>query len=63
MPDEKTHHRELDPSRMSGSDDDEIDHFARHHGITRQQARDLIDKHGDNRKELIGALSELKTLR
>jgi len=41
-----------DRSQVSGQDRYEIEYFAERHGITAQQARDLIAKHGNNREEL-----------
>ena len=35
-------------------------YFAKKHGLTRQQAQDLIKKHGSNRKELDAAAERLK---
>jgi hypothetical protein len=61
MMDDKTHRGEPDRSRVSGSEAYEVDHFAKQHGLTRQQAQDLIKKHGNNRKELDAAARRLKT--
>jgi len=58
--DDKSHRGEPDRSRVSGSENYEVDHFAKKHGLTRQQARDLIKKHGSNRKELDAAAERLK---
>ena len=38
----------------------EVDYFAKKHGLTRQQAQDLIKKHGNNRKERDAAAERLK---
>lgn len=38
----------------------EVTRFARKHGITRQQARDLIKRIGNNRHELNLAAADLK---
>jgi Protein of unknown function (DUF3606) len=58
--DDKSNRGEPDRRRVSGSEDYEVAHFAKHHGITQQQARELIARHGNNRKELVEALSRVK---
>ena len=58
--DDKSHRGEPDRSRVSGSEDYEVEYFAKKHGLTRPQARDLIKKHGNNRKELDAAAERLK---
>jgi hypothetical protein len=58
--DDKSHRGEPDRSRVSGSEGYEVDYFAKKHGLTRQQAQDLIKKHGNNRKELDAAAERLK---
>jgi hypothetical protein len=60
MPDDRTQRGAPDRSRVSGTEDYEIEHFAKHHGLTRQQARDLIAKYGNSRKELVAAVSRMK---
>ena len=49
MADNKQNVGEPDRSRVSGSEDYEVDYFARKHGISPAQARDLIREHGSNR--------------
>ena len=58
--DDKNHRGGTDRSRVSGSEGYEVDYFAKKHGLTRQQAQDLIKKHGNNRKELDAAAERLK---
>jgi hypothetical protein len=58
--DDKSHRGGTDRSRVSGSEGYEVDYFAKKHGLTRQQAQDLIKKHGNNRKELDAATERLK---
>ena len=60
MPDDKSNRAEPDRSRVSANEDYEIVHFAKHHGISRQEARDLIAKHGNSRRELVAAVSSMK---
>jgi len=41
-----------DRSRVSGSEPYEVEYFAQRHGITMEQARELIRQHGGNREVL-----------
>jgi hypothetical protein len=41
-----------DRSRVAGDEPYEVEYFARKTGITMAQARELIDKHGNNRETL-----------
>jgi len=45
---------------VSGEEAYEVEYFARKHGITPQQARDLIREVGNDRKELDEAAEKLK---
>lgn len=49
-----------DRSRVSGSQDYEVRHFADRHGISMDQARALIRQHGNNRDELDRAAQALR---
>lgn len=60
MADDKTNVGAQDRSRVSGSEDYELDDFAQKHGITRDQARDLIARHGNDRETLDAAAERLK---
>lgn len=60
MADNKENVGEPDRSRVSGSEDYEVEYFARKRGLSAEQARDLIDKHGPNRDELDAAAERLK---
>jgi hypothetical protein len=60
MSDDKTHRGEPDRSRVSGSEDYEVRHFADRHGISMDQARDLIDRVGNDREKLDRAAQELR---
>jgi hypothetical protein len=46
--------------RVSGSEPYEVAYFAKKHGITQAQARDLIKKHGNSRKILEVAAKRLR---
>lgn len=60
MADNKQQTGEPDRSRVSGSEDYEVRHFAERHGITMEQALDLISKHGNQRDALDAAAERLK---
>jgi len=60
MADNKQNAGEPDRSRVSGSEDYEVRYFAEKHGISMDQARDLIAKHGNQREELDAAAERLK---
>jgi hypothetical protein len=59
MADDKSNVGEPDRSRVAGGEDYEIDDFAQKHGISREQARSLIDRIGNDRKKLDAAAEEL----
>lgn len=60
MPDSKTKRGGDDRTRVAGGEGYEVKYFARKHGITAQQARDLIKKVGNNRTKLNEAAQSLK---
>jgi len=60
MADNREHVGEPDRSRVSGSEDYEVRYFADKHGISMDQARQLIEKHGNQRDELDRAAEQLK---
>ena len=60
MADSKTDVGARDRSRVAGDQDYEVDHFARRHGISAEQARELIDRHGNDRDTLDAAAARLK---
>jgi hypothetical protein len=60
MADNKQNVGQPDRSRVSGSEDYEVRHFADKHGISMDQARALITKHGNQRDELDRAAEQLK---
>ena len=52
MPDDKTKVGKPDRNRLSADQNYEVQQFADKHGITGQQVKDLIARHGDNRQKL-----------
>lgn len=60
MADNKQNPGEPDRSRVSGSEDYEVRYFADKHGISMDQARELIAKHGNQREALDAAAEQLK---
>ena len=60
MADNKENVGEPDRSRVSGSEGYEVRYFADKHGISMDQARELIEKHGNQRDELDAAAERLK---
>lgn len=62
MADNEENVGEPDRSRVSGSERYEVSYFAERHGISMDQARDLIDKHGNQRDELDAAAERLKKI-
>jgi hypothetical protein len=49
-----------DRTTVAGGEGYEIAYFARKHGITKDQALDLIRKHGNDRAKLDAAAEKLK---
>jgi hypothetical protein len=60
MPDDKSKRGEPDRGKVAGGEGYEVEYFARKHGITSQQAQDLIKRHGNNREKLDAAAAKLK---
>ena len=60
MADDKSDRGAQDRARVSGEEGYEVEYFARKHGITPQQARDLIKEIGNDRKKLDAAAEKLK---
>ena len=60
MADDKANVGEPDRSRVSGSEGYEVRYFAGKHGITAEQARELISKHGNDRDTLDREAEKLK---
>lgn len=62
MPDDKTKMDQRDRSRVAGGEDYEVRHFAERHGISMDKARELIQKHGNDREMLDREASRLGVL-
>lgn len=60
MADDKQNVGEPDRSRVSGSEDYEVRYFADRHGLSLDQARDLIARHGNDRGALDAAARRMK---
>lgn len=60
MADDKQNVGEPDRSRVSGSEDYEVNDFARKHGLSMDQVRDLIARHGNDRETLDAAARRMK---
>lgn len=52
-----------DRRTVAAGEDYEVDDFAQKHGLDREAARELIAKHGDNRKVLDAAAEGVKLAR
>ncbi|MDB5696218.1 MAG: hypothetical protein JWN21_1761 [Sphingomonas bacterium] len=60
MSDDKMNRGEPDRSRVAAGEEYEVGYFARKHGITAEQARELIDRVGNDRDALDAAAAKLK---
>ena len=60
MADDKTKTGKPDRSRVAGGEGYEVGYFARKHGITTEQAQELIDRIGNDRASLDAAAEKLK---
>lgn len=60
MADDPTKQDNRDRSRVAGDEDYEVRYFAEEHGITIEQARDLIKRHGNDRATLEREARKLK---
>jgi hypothetical protein len=60
MPDDPSKRGNQDRSRVAGEQPHEAAHFAEKHGISREQARMLIDRFGNDREKLEAALRTLR---
>jgi hypothetical protein len=59
MADDRTKTGAADRGRVAGGEGYEVEYFAQKHGITAEQARDLIDRHGNDRAALDAAAEKL----
>jgi hypothetical protein len=60
MADNKSNIGGADRRTVAGNEPYEVSYFAGKHGITAQQARELIDKYGNSRANLDAATEKLK---
>ena len=60
MADDKNNRGAQDRARASAEEGYEVEYFAHKHGISPQQARDLIREVGNDRKKLDAAAEQLK---
>ena len=60
MADDKTDRGGGDRGRVAAGEPYEVDYFARKHGITREQAEDLIKRFGNDRATLDAEAAKLK---
>ena len=59
MADDKSKTDGRDRSRVSGSEPYEVEYFSQKHGLSAQQARDLIAEVGNDREKLDAAAEKL----
>ena len=60
MADDKSKRGSGDRSRVAAGEGYEVSYFARKHGISKDQAEQLIEKVGNNREKLNEAAGKLK---
>ncbi len=60
MADDKSKRGAGDRARVAAGEGYEVNYFARKHGITKQQAEQLIAKVGNDREKLDDAAAKLK---
>ncbi len=63
MADDKNKRGKPDRSRVAAGEGYEVNYFARKHGLSAQQARDLIADVGNDREKLNAAASKAKGAR
>jgi len=61
MSDDKNDRGAQDRARVAGGEEYEVRYFADKHGISMEQAQELIDRHGNSRQELDEAARRLKS--
>lgn len=61
MADDKSKRDYRDRDRVASDEDYEVEYFAKQHGITPDQVRELIKKHGNSRKTLEAAAKALRS--
>jgi hypothetical protein len=60
MSDDKTKQGQQDRSRVAGDEPYEVAYFASKHGLSQEQARDLIARVGNDRASLDSAAEAMK---
>ncbi len=60
MADDKKKRGAADRRQVAGSEGYEVNYFAKKHGISRDQAQDLIKRVGNDREKLNAAAEKLK---
>lgn len=60
MSDDKTKQGQQDRSRVAGDEPYEVAYFASKHGLSQEQARDLIARVGNDRARLDAAADAMK---
>ncbi len=60
MADNKSKRGSADRRQVAGGEGYEVNYFARKHGISKQQAEDLIKRVGNDRDKLNAAAEKLK---
>ena len=60
MPDDTNNRGGGDRQRVAGGEEYEVRYFAEKHGISTEQAEQLIARHGNNREELDRAAQQMK---
>ena len=60
MADDKSNVGEPDRGRVAGDEPYEVSYFAQKHGISAEQARELIERHGNDRDTLDREAGKLK---
>lgn len=60
MADDKQNVGGQDRGRVAGEQDYEVRHFAERHGITLEQAQQLIAEHGNSREALDAAARQMR---
>jgi hypothetical protein len=60
MSDDTSNRGGRDRSRVAGGQEHEVRYFAEQHGLSIEQAEQLIAEHGNNREELDRAAQQMK---
>jgi hypothetical protein len=60
MADNKSQRGGADRRTVAGGEGYEVEYFARKHGLNREQAKDLIDRFGNDRETLDAEAEKLK---